>query len=419
MVEGEVRFSSVSSEVMETKKRKRGEEKSAIEKATATRSSKKKEKKRVYNKKVVYDEGEFEVGDDVYVKRREDASSDDENPEMEECRVCFKARKLGKDVEFPKPPEGKKWVRTLREKLLSSYLWAVRIERFDFSFEEIASGRQPHNLKKELHRTNDFAVIETESIIRHCNVMSPEDNAKANNEGILARKLTLIHMKIRNMKRKTQGMHKPYCLQLLNWLQCVHALSSQKGSFFGLQKIGAKKIREHVRCHKQTELERAKATLLLAKLPKSLPCRNKNKMSVMAVMRNIKSEVDAGSIIPYCFVEVIYEASTGHRVSWKIALQLLHERFSDGKKIDKEADRPCILLIDELDLLVTRNQLVLYNILDWPTKPYSKLIVIAISGDARCALEICRRVAETADYRIKNQILTVNSSIGKQAFWNY
>lgn len=107
------------------------------------------------------------------------------------------------------------------------------------------------------------------------------------------------------------------------------------------------------------------------------------------------------------FFQVIYEALNGHRVSWKKALHLLNERFVEGKIAREEADRPCILLIDELDLLVTRNQSViykssirklvikstffktcnhivifflfsqvLYNILDWPTKPHSKLIVI-------------------------------------------
>lgn len=51
--------------------------------------------------------------------------------------------------------------------------------------------------------------------------------------------------------------------------------NSRMGRTFGLQKIGVKKIPEHVRSHKQTELEKAKATLLLATLPKSLPCRTK------------------------------------------------------------------------------------------------------------------------------------------------
>jgi len=61
------------------------------------------------------------------------------------------------------------------------------------------------------------------------------------------------------------------------------------------------------------------------------------------------------------FFQVIYEALNGHRVSWKKALHLLNERFVEGKKIRDEADRPCILLIDELDLLVTRNQSVIYK----------------------------------------------------------
>ncbi|CAK9140283.1 unnamed protein product [Ilex paraguariensis] len=111
-------------------------------------------------------------------------------------------------------------------------------------------------------------------------------------------------------------------------------------------------------------------------------------MGVLAVMRSLRSKVDARSINPYCFVEinglkfaspeniykVIYEALSGHRVSWKKALQLLNERFSNRNKTDREDNRPCILFIDELDLLV------MYNIIDWPTKPHSKLIVIEIAN---------------------------------------
>lgn len=44
------------------------------------------------------------------------------------CGFC-EARKMGRDVDFPKPPEGKKLVRTMRQKLLSSDLWAAHIER--------------------------------------------------------------------------------------------------------------------------------------------------------------------------------------------------------------------------------------------------------------------------------------------------
>ncbi|MCD7457200.1 Origin recognition complex, subunit 1 [Datura stramonium] len=574
-----------------------------VEKRSISRSV----KKRVYYKKVVFDGGEFAVGDDVYVKRREDASSDDEDPEVEECRVCYRpagrvimiecdeclggfhlkclkpplkevpegdwicvyceAKKLGKIVEMPAPPKGKKRVRTAKEKLLDSDLWAARIESIwkeaDGTYwfrahwyiipEETAAGRQPHNLRRELYRTNDFADVEMESVIRHCYVMYPKEFEKAGNDGddvFLCEYEYDIHWHSFKRISEIEDNDVDDDDEAENdgdWNSCedpdsdmednveyeqesqrnpltrpspAHPLAanSKKGRFFGLQKIGAKKIPEHVRSHKLTELEKAKATLLLATLPKSLPCRTKEMeeittfikgaicddqclgrclyihgvpgtgktMSVLAVMRSLRCEVDAGSIKPYCFVEinglklaspeniysVIYEALNGHRVGWKKALHSLNERFSNVAECGKEENRPCILLIDELDLLVTRNQAVLYNILDWPTKPHSKLIVIgiantmdlpekllprissrmgiqrlcfgpynyqqlqeiiltrlngieafekpaiefasrkvaAVSGDARRALEICRRAAELADYRDKKLLSIPNSA---------
>ncbi|CAK8579355.1 unnamed protein product [Lathyrus sativus] len=592
-----VLFAPTSPEQSETKKRKRNNEveKTVVTKGKAAASKGGKIAKVQYYKKVVYDGGEFEVGDDVYVKRIDDATSDEEDPEVEECKLCFcigneimiecdsclggfhlkclkpplkdvpegdwicgicEGRKLGKNVDFPKPPAGKKLARTMRQKLHSSDLWAARIESIwkdvDGSYwcrvrwymipEETSVGRQPHNLSRELYRTNDSSNIEMESVLRHCYVMTPKEYAKASNEGddvFLCEYEYDIHWhsfkRLADIDDERENSDESdsdedwnigkesdsdtdedveYEEENLKFAQSQLPTSHQlaanlhKGRFFGLQKIGTKRIPEHIRSHKQTNLERAKASLLLASLPKSLPCRNKEMdeittfikgaisdnqclgrclyihgvpgtgktMSVLSVMRSLRSEVDAGNIKPYCFVEinglklaspeniykVIYEALNGHRVGWKEALRLLNERFVEGKKIEEEADRPCILLIDELDLLVTRNQSVLYNILDWPTKPHSKLIVIGIantmdlpekllprissrmgiqrlcfapynyqqlqeiissrlngidifekqamefasrkftiSGDARRALEICRRAAEIADYRIK------------------
>ncbi|MQL79096.1 hypothetical protein Taro_011526, partial [Colocasia esculenta] len=572
------------------------------------------ERKRVYYKKVVYDGGEFEVGNDVYVKRREGAESDAEDPEVEECRICFKsgkalmiecddclggfhlkclkpplkkvpegdwvcafceARKLGKMVDPLKPPKGKKVSRTAKEKLLSSDLWAARLEclwrepdgsywakvRWYMIPEETSVGRQSHNLRRELYRTNDFDDIEMESVLRHCYVMNPKEFCRANNEGDDVFFCEYEYdVRWHSFKRLAEigedednddevgvdedwnlskdeayetdedsDYEKEDALPTLDppaYKNHVHEVTANscKGRIFGLQRVGIKKIPEHVRCHKQTELERAKTMLLSATLPKSLPCRNKEMeeiatfiksvmsedqclgrclyihgvpgtgktMTVHAVMRSLRSEVDSGLLRPYSLVEInglklaspeaiyraIYEGLTGHRVGWKKALHLLNERFCEGSRVRKEDSRPCVLLIDELDLLVTRSQSVLYNILDWPTKPNSGLIVIgiantmdlpekllprissrmgiqrlcfgpynyqqlqeiissrlkgmdvfeeqaiefasrkvaAISGDARRALEICRRAAELTDYRLKQSPRSTTRSVSQNSF---
>ncbi|XP_020103814.1 origin of replication complex subunit 1-like isoform X1 [Ananas comosus] len=594
------RFSPVTPNPPESKRRRR----SAPEEPKKTRASGGAERRRVYYRKVVYDGGEFAVGDDVYVKRREGAESDAEDPEVEECRICFRvgegvliecddclggfhlkclkprlrkvpeedwicgfcaAEKTGKEVERPKPPEGKSLSRTAKEKLLSSDLWAARIEsiwkepdciyrakcRWYIIPEETAAGRQPHNLRRELYRTNEISDIEMESVLRHCFVMSPKDFKEASNAGddvFYCEYEYDIHW--HNFKRITDvdddceivAAGKDEDWNISNDSGCdtdddsefeeernmtfsaqkykSHdmAANSRKGRIFGLQRIGIKKIPEYVRCHKQTDLEKAKATLLLATLPKSLPCRSKEMeeitafikgaicddhclgrclyihgvpgtgktMCVLTVMRNLKAEVDNGTMRPYCFIEInglklaspeniyrsIYEALSGHRVGWKKALHHLNERFSDGVRVGKEDNQPIVLLIDELDLLLTRNQSVLYNILDWPTKPHSKLTVIgiantmdlpekllprissrmgiqrlcfgpynykqlqeivssrlkgidafeeqaiefasrkvaAMSGDARRVLEICKRAAELTDYRLKQCLQSTRHS---------
>ena len=39
-----------------------------------------------------------------------------------------------------------------------------------------------------------------------------------------------------------------------------------------------------------------------------------------------------------------------------------------------------VVLMDELDLLLTKNQKVIYNFFEWPNRPYSRLIVVAIAN---------------------------------------
>ena len=39
-----------------------------------------------------------------------------------------------------------------------------------------------------------------------------------------------------------------------------------------------------------------------------------------------------------------------------------------------------MLLVDELDYLVTKKQTVLYNLFDWPTRPGARLVVVGIAN---------------------------------------
>ena len=75
------------------------------------------------------------------------------------------------------------------------------------------------------------------------------------------------------------------------------------------------------------------------------------------------------------YVEM-WQQLTGNKATAEHAMKLLNTRFTTAspKRI------PTVFLVDELDMLCNRKQSVLYNIFDWPSKPESKLIVIAIAN---------------------------------------
>lgn len=567
-------------------------------------NGKKKQKKPKFFTKVVFDGVEFRVGDCVYV-RREESSSDSDDSVFDECQICGKTGKAvmvecdeclggfhlsclkpplksvpkdrwvclfcdgdkeGDKVQRPQSRQRKKARKTARERLLSSEMWAARIERLwkeqDGSYwftgrwfiipEETSIGRQPHNLKRELFQTNHVDGNQMESILRHCYVKGPKEFEKATEGDDVffceyeydihwhtfkrladadAEKESDSTSVSENDWDSTEDDEDEECEQKhVNGRSTTKTPCSQKaplsakavnvykGHIIGLGKVGAKIIPD-VRRRRQTDLDKAKTTLMLASSPGSLPCRNKEideitgfvtgalaagnqclgrclyihgvpgtgkTATVLTVMKNLQAKVDAGIIQPYRFVEinglklsqpenlykVLYEALTGHRVGWKKALHLLNQRFSESKHTSKDNNQPCILLVDELDLLVTRNQSVLYNIFDWPTRAWSRLVVIgiantmdlpekllpriasrmgmqrlcfgpyshqqlqeiissrlngidafekqaiefasrkvaAVSGDARRALELCRRAAELAEFRLKQSTSLENTT---------
>jgi len=79
---------------------------------------------------------------------------------------------------------------------------------------------------------------------------------------------------------------------------------------------------------------------------------------------------------PHQSYSLLWEALKGDRVSSAHALELLEREFStpSPRRV------PCVVLMDELDQLVTRNQGVMYNFFNWPQLRHSRLIVLAVAN---------------------------------------
>ncbi|KAK4152257.1 hypothetical protein C8A00DRAFT_44653 [Chaetomidium leptoderma] len=112
--------------------------------------------------------------------------------------------------------------------------------------------------------------------------------------------------------------------------------------------------------------------------------------TVREVVSHLDSAVRADELDDFIFVEIngmkitdphqayalLWEALKGQRVSPAQALDLLEREFShpSPRRV------PCVVLMDELDQLVTKNQGVMYNFFNWPGLRHSRLIVLAVAN---------------------------------------
>ncbi|KAJ9667545.1 Origin recognition complex, subunit 1 [Coniosporium apollinis] len=112
--------------------------------------------------------------------------------------------------------------------------------------------------------------------------------------------------------------------------------------------------------------------------------------TVREVVAQLNASVLAEELDDFIFVEIngmkvtdphqsyslLWEALRGDRVSPSHALELLEREFSapSPRRV------PCVVLMDELDQLVTKNQSVMYNFFNWPSLRHSRLIVLAVAN---------------------------------------
>ncbi|GAA5796512.1 hypothetical protein HPULCUR_001884 [Helicostylum pulchrum] len=172
----------------------------------------------------------------------------------------------------------------------------------------------------------------------------------------------------------------------------------------------------------QTPYALARERLHVSAVPDSLPCREDEFMNIMGyiesaihegtgtcvyisgvpgtgktatvleVIRHLQQQAEDGTIPNFDFVEIngmkLTDPNQAYSILWQCmdkdkkrytashALQLLEAKFS--KQSDDQ--KTTVVLMDELDLLVTKKQTVMYNFFDWPSRPLSKLIVVAVAN---------------------------------------
>ncbi|KAI8095958.1 P-loop containing nucleoside triphosphate hydrolase protein [Thamnidium elegans] len=172
----------------------------------------------------------------------------------------------------------------------------------------------------------------------------------------------------------------------------------------------------------QTPYALARERLHVSAVPDSLPCREDEFMNIMGyiesaihegtgtcvyisgvpgtgktatvleVIRHLQQQAENGTIPNFDFVEIngmkLTDPNQAYSILWECmdkdkkrytsshALQLLEAKFS--KQSDDQ--KTTVVLMDELDLLVTKKQTVMYNFFDWPSRPLSKLIVVAVAN---------------------------------------
>ncbi|KAG6033298.1 hypothetical protein E4U41_006946 [Claviceps citrina] len=112
--------------------------------------------------------------------------------------------------------------------------------------------------------------------------------------------------------------------------------------------------------------------------------------TVREVIARLEESVGSDELDDFIFVEIngmkitdphqsyslLWEALRGERVSPSQALDLLEREFNNPSP----RRVPCVVLMDELDQLVTKNQAVMYNFFNWPTLRHSRLIVLAVAN---------------------------------------
>ena len=236
---------------------------------------------------------------------------------------------------------------------------------------------------------------------------------------------------------------------------CTHGYSGKtkkkslmpSGAIKSHQIIGITPIKKKKKRNRQEVIEQslrdASKALMLSSVPKRLPCREKehdeiesymkrqllnhgegsglyisgmpgtgktatvrqiaNELKILAAVKRRGRGSKKNRVPDFNFHEInAMKLPTPRHLYTELCKQLMHKHFAPNTAVKKlenyfsqkdENRKICVLLVDELDFLLTRQQKVIYNIFDWPTKANAKLIVIGIANTMNLPERLLPRVS--------------------------
>ncbi|KAG0230830.1 Origin recognition complex, subunit 1 [Actinomortierella wolfii] len=134
----------------------------------------------------------------------------------------------------------------------------------------------------------------------------------------------------------------------------------------------------------RSDFEHARNRLHVSAVPETLPCREDEFLEIQGY---IESAIDegTGSCIYISGVPGTGKTATVHEVIRSLQAKAEEGEISpfqfveiNGMKVTEPSY--AVVLMDELDLLVTAKQTVMYNFFEWPNWQHSRLIVVAVAN---------------------------------------
>ncbi|CAD1779388.1 similar to Saccharomyces cerevisiae YML065W ORC1 Largest subunit of the origin recognition complex [Maudiozyma barnettii] len=114
-------------------------------------------------------------------------------------------------------------------------------------------------------------------------------------------------------------------------------------------------------------------------------------LTVREVMKELQHSASQKELPPFQYIEinglkmvkptdsyeVLWSKISGDNLTWGAAMESLQFYF---EKVPKDKKRPIVVLLDELDALITKQEDIMYNFFNWTSYENSKLIVVAVAN---------------------------------------